>query len=620
MDSRHIDLESEAYTSSSKYETLITTGKLGGWEFNFKTGEFWCSREYFEMLDRAVPNMPKWELYPLQTGWIDLLHPDDLQRAQDYFKEYLSKLDGLYEQTLRMQKADGSYCWILCRAQALRDKSDNNPTGLIIGTHIDITKNKLLEIELEASKQAALKDNALLRSILNSPVDVYVVALDKNYHCITFTDAYKAYVELKLGKTIEVGTNVLKLFADHIQPIMKEAYDRALTGESFTKNLELAHDKVNITYNENRYSPIIDEYGKIIGLTAIVQDVTEAKKLEISNRLNELRYSAIFTGASDAIFIANAKTGIIEDANLKACELIGYEKSEIIGMHQMQLHPESELAFIQKSFQEFTSDDSYHSVECHALHKSGAKIPVLITSGSTFQIGEQFYIAGYFKNLSQVKEAESKVESTLALLSNAENISHTGSVEINMLAGSRIWSDELFRILGYEPGEVKPERELFISKVIPAEREQFINWQEETLGKSGKAGPIEVTILRKDGLERVLLISGMTYCDETGTPYKHIAVLNDITERHKMLKDLEKQNKQLLEIAWSQSHLVRAPLSKIMGLASAIQNGIVEEEKLSEFLHYMQESALELDKVIRHISNKTNTVKMGENESDGIII
>lgn len=612
MNAYHGSLEPEANIALSKYETLIITGKLGGWEFNFKTGEFWCSREYFEMLDRATPNMPKWELYPLQEGWMDLLHPDDLQPAQDYFKEYLLSLEGLYEQTLRLKKADGSYAWILCRAQTLRDKTDNSPTGLIIGTHIDITKNKLLELELKASKQAALKDNALLRSIINSPVDVYVVALDKNYNCISFTKAYKAYVEQKLGKCIEVGSNMLNMFASHIQPIIKEAYDRALNGESFKKDLALAHDGVNITYNENRYSPIIDEYGQIIGLTSIVQDVTELKKTELSNRLNELRYSAIFSGASDAIFIANAKTGIIEDANLKACELIGASKVEIIGMHQIQLHPESELEFIKKSFAEFTTQTAYHSVECHVLHKSGSKIPVLVTAGSTFQIGTDYYTAGYFKDLTQVKAAESKIESTLELLSNAESISHTGSVEINMLNGSRIWSDEFYRILGYQPGEVQPQRELFISKVIPEERDGFIQWQIAAFENQGKASPIEVTIIRKDGLERVLLISGMTYCDETGQPYKHIAVLNDITERQNMLKGLEKQNKQLKEIAWSQSHLVRAPLARIMGLAGAIQNGIIEEEKIGEFLNYMQQSAHELDKVIREITNKTETIKMDD--------
>jgi PAS domain S-box-containing protein len=613
MNAYNGNLEPEANVALSKYETLIITGKLGGWEFNFKTGEFWCSREYFEMLDRATPNMPKWELYPLQEGWIDLLHPDDLQPAQDYFKEYLQSLEGLYEQTLRLKKADGSYAWILCRAQTLRDKTDNSPTGLIIGTHIDITKNKMLELELKASKQAALKDNALLRSILNSPVDIYVVALDKNYNCISFTSAYKAYAEQKLGKRVEVGSNILNMFAKHIQPIIKESYDRAFQGESFKKELALAHDGVNITYNENRYSPIIDENGQIIGITVIVQDVTEVKKTELSNRLNELRYSAIFSGASDAIFIANAKTGIIEDANLKACELIGTSKEEIIGMHQIQLHPASELAFIKKSFEEFIAHESYHSVECHVLHKSGSKIPVLITAGSTFQIGDQYYLAGYFKDMTQVKAAESKIESTLELLSNAETISHTGSVEINMLNGSRIWSDELYRILGYAPGEVEPQRELFISKVVPEERDAFIQWQMDAFEHKGKAGPIEFSINRNDGLRRVLLISGMTYCDDTGMVYKHIAVLNDITERHKMLKDLEKQNKQLLEIAWSQSHLVRAPLSRIMGLASAIQKGIIEEEKMEEFLNYMLQSAHELDKVIREITDKTETVKMDRN-------
>ncbi len=604
------NLEPEANFVLSKYETLIITGKLGGWEFNFKTGEFWCSREYFEMLDRATPNMPKWELYPLQEGWIDLLHPDDLQQAQDYFKEYLQSLEGLYEQTLRLQKADGSYAWILCRAQTLREKTDNSPTGLIIGTHIDITKNKLLELELQASKQAALKDNALLRSIINSPVDIYVVALDKNYNCISFTNAYKAYVQQKLGKTIEVGTNLLNMFSSHNQPIIKEAYDRALRGESFKKDLALVHDGTNITYNENRYSPIIDENGQIIGLTAIVQDVTEVKKTELSNRLNELRYSAIFSGASDAIFIANAKTGIIEDANLKACELIGASKEEIIGMHQIQLHPESELEFIKKKFAEFTTQSAYHSVECNVLHKSGSKIPVLVTAGSTFQIGTDYYTAGYFKDMTQVKAAESKIESTLELLSNAETISHTGSVEINMLNGSRIWSDELYRILGYQMGEVLPDRELFISRVIPEERDGFIKWQIAAFENQGKASPIEVTIKRKDGLERVLLISGMTYCNESGQPYKHIAVLNDITERQKMLKGLEKQNKQLLEIAWSQSHLVRAPLSRIMGLSAAIQNRIIDEEKVGEFLNYIQQSAQELDNVIRQISNKTATIEI----------
>lgn len=605
MNNIYSNLDNDANISSSKYETLITTGKLGGWEFNFKTGDFWCSREYFQMLGRDTINMPKWEKYPLKEGWIDLLHPDDLEGAQAYFAEYLKKLEGLYEQTLRMRNADGSYTWILCRAQALINKSDNSYTGLIIGTHIDITKSKMLELDLENSKQNALKDNALLRSILNSPVDVYIVAVDKNYRCIAFTDAYKSYVQEKLGKTIEIGTDLLSIFAEHNRPVIKDSYDRALKGESFKKDMVLDHDGKGLTFNENRYSPIVDPNGEIIGLTAIVQDVSEAKMTELSNRLNELRYSALFTGASDAIFIANSKTGIIEDANLKACELLGYQKEEVVGMHQIQLHPPAELDFVKEKFAEFTTDKNFHSVECNTLHKSGKIIPVLITSSRPFQVADKFYTAGYFKDLREVKEAASKVESTLELLSNAESITHTGSVEINMRNGSRIWSDEFFRILGYEPGEVIPNREFFINMILPSEKERFLQWQVNAFEQEGKAGPVTFSIVRKDGQERVLLISGMTYFDETKHPYKHIAVLNDITERDQMMKDLEKQNKKLMDIAWSQSHLVRAPLARIMGLATAIQNGLVEKGQIAEFLGYIQQSATELDNVIKDITNKT---------------
>ncbi|MEI8075500.1 MAG: PAS domain S-box protein [Bacteroidota bacterium] len=599
--------EADRKAAASKYETLISTGKLGGWEFNFKTGEFWCSREYFDMLGRGTKDMPQWQQYPLKEAWVNLLHPDNLEGAQAIFADYLQKLEGLHEQTLRMQNADGTYTWILCRAQALRNSIDNSLTGLLIGTHIDITKIKMLELELESSRQASLKDNALLRSIINSPVDVYVVAIDKNYNCIAFTDAYKVYIEKIFGKKLQVGANILSMFAEHIRPTIKDAYDLALSGKSFKKDLALDHDGVNVTFNENIYSPIIGQNGEIIGITVIVRDVTEVKKIERSNRLNEMRYSALFTGASDAIVIANSKTGIIEDANVKACELLGYSITELIGLHQINLHPNSEHAFIKQKFLEFAESTFFHSVESNALHKSGKVIPVLVTAGSAFQVEDNFYLAGYFKDLSDVKAAESKIESTLELLSSAENISHTGSVEINMYTGARIWSDEFFRILGYEPGEVKPKRELFIDHIHPKEKEEFVKWQIAALEKEGKSASIEVTIISKDRLERVMLISGMTYFDQSGHPFKHIAVLNDITDRYRMIKDLEKQNQQLMEIAWSQSHLVRAPLARIMGLANAIQRGVIENKQIPEFLNYIQESAQELDQVITEITHKASS-------------
>jgi PAS domain S-box-containing protein len=51
-----------------------------------------------------------------------------------------------------------------------------------------------------------------------------------------------------------------------------------------------------------------------------------------------------------------------------------------------------------------------------------------------------------------------------------------------------------------------------------------------------------------------------------------IAQLTDITEKLKYVNLVEEQNFNLREIAWTQSHVVRAPLVRIMGLMSIIKN------------------------------------------------
>jgi DNA-binding response OmpR family regulator len=71
-------------------------------------------------------------------------------------------------------------------------------------------------------------------------------------------------------------------------------------------------------------------------------------------------------------------------------------------------------------------------------------------------------------------------------------------------------------------------------------------------------------------------------------------------------KAMEAQNKQLREIAWMQSHGVRAPLARLMGLVNLLQS--TDEAKdldMTEMYQHIQNSADELDKIIREITQKT---------------
>jgi len=82
----------------------------------------------------------------------------------------------------------------------------------------------------------------------------------------------------------------------------------------------------------------------------------------------------------------------------------------------------------------------------------------------------------------------------------------------------------------------------------------------------------------------------------------------DISERVAYIKEIEQKNARLSEIAWTQSHVVRAPLARIMGLVQLIEAGLANEKETKEFLNDIMKSSKELDDVIRNIVSLTQTL------------
>ncbi len=87
-----------------------------------------------------------------------------------------------------------------------------------------------------------------------------------------------------------------------------------------------------------------------------------------------------------------------------------------------------------------------------------------------------------------------------------------------------------------------------------------------------------------------------------------IALAHDITERLNHIKTIEKQNKKLKEIAWMQSHVVRAPLARMMGLINVLKSEELSDKETMEYLSYVMESALELDDIIRDVVDKSQEI------------
>jgi len=85
----------------------------------------------------------------------------------------------------------------------------------------------------------------------------------------------------------------------------------------------------------------------------------------------------------------------------------------------------------------------------------------------------------------------------------------------------------------------------------------------------------------------------------------NIVTATDITERLEYVQAIESQNSRLKEISWIQSHIVRAPMSRIMGLVPLFRNPNESEEEKQLILDYILKSVYELDEVVKNITDKS---------------
>jgi len=83
-----------------------------------------------------------------------------------------------------------------------------------------------------------------------------------------------------------------------------------------------------------------------------------------------------------------------------------------------------------------------------------------------------------------------------------------------------------------------------------------------------------------------------------------IGAMQDFTKVRNSIKATKEPNLPLREISWNPSHVVRAPLARLMGLVSLLQDDS-EEIGRQEIEGYMAKLANELDSVIRIIVMQT---------------
>jgi diguanylate cyclase (GGDEF)-like protein/PAS domain S-box-containing protein len=116
---------------------VVEGSRLGTWDWNIATGEVKRNDYWAEML-----GFTPLEVNNATAGdWLELIHPDDRERAWQSVADHLAGRITRHELEYRMRTREGDYRWILDRARIVSRDAEGRPTRMS-GTHEDITSRK----------------------------------------------------------------------------------------------------------------------------------------------------------------------------------------------------------------------------------------------------------------------------------------------------------------------------------------------------------------------------------------------------------------------------------------------------------------------------------------------
>ncbi|MCA9518144.1 MAG: PAS domain-containing protein, partial [Myxococcales bacterium] len=122
-----------------------------------------------------------------------------------------------------------------------------------------------------------MRADHVLRAVLESPRDLVIFALDREYRYLAFNEAHRRTMHAIWGVDIAVGQVMLDVIGrEDDRARAKANFDRALAGESFTVVEAYGDETMGRRYYQDLYNPIFSE-GAVAGLTLFLQDITDAR-------------------------------------------------------------------------------------------------------------------------------------------------------------------------------------------------------------------------------------------------------------------------------------------------------------------------------------------------------
>ncbi len=180
--------------------------------------------------------------------------------------------------------------------------------------------------------------------------------------------------------------------------------------------------------------------------------------------------------------------------------------------------------------------------------------------------------------------------------------------DYDMASGKVTYNDGIRTTFGYAECEIPNLEQWLTDKIHPADKVRVDEAFGAAIGAGATNFQIEYRFLCADNTYKYILDRSFVLRDSSGKPIRITGAMQDISELKVHVNAIRAQNMKLREIAWTQSHVVRAPLARLLGLVDILASGKYEQSELPEILNYITSSANELDGIVKDIVKKTEEI------------
>lgn len=270
---------------------------------------------------------------------------------------------------------------------------------------------------------------------------------------------------------------------------------------------------------------------------------------ELQVNQNELekiktKYFNIYDYAPVGYLILSEK-GLIVESNLTAANMIGLSRQILIKERLSQYIFKDDRNIYHKHRKQLFK--TMKSQEC--------ELRMIKTDGTTFwgqlkatveMEGQVPFCRLVLSDISKRKKIEAQLQQNMKDLLASQRIARLGTWRMNVITGKIVWSEELYKIFGFDPTKPPPAYEDHLKLFVPESWEKLSAAMEEIMA-TGRSYELELETIKPDGSKGWAWIRGEAEKNQKGKIVSLWGAAQDISEH--------KQNEEQLLYLSNHDHL-----------------------------------------------------------------